>query len=59
MMRHRVQCMIWVVTVLLSIPFSGESQSPRPKLEGMWSDPPSTAHPAGLPVRTPCDTIVP
>ena len=43
MMRHRVQCMIWVVTVLLSIPLSGESQSPRPKLEGMWSDPPSTA----------------
>src|SRR5947199_6639600 len=43
MMRHRVQRMIWVVTVLLSIPLSGESQSPRPKLEGMWSDPPSTA----------------
>src|SRR5205809_4281404 len=43
MMRHRVQCMIWVVTVLLSIPLSSESQSPRPKLEGMWSDPPSTA----------------
>ena len=43
MMRHRVQCMIWVVTVLLSIPLSGESQSPRPKLEGMWSDPPSSA----------------
>src|SRR5881396_2104508 len=43
MMRHSVQCMIWVVTVLLSIPLAGESQSPRPKLEGMWSDPPSTA----------------
>src|SRR5881409_3073674 len=43
MMRHRVQCKIWVVTVLLSISLSGESQSPRPKLEGMWSDPPSTA----------------
>ena len=43
MMRHSVQCMIWVVTVLLSIPLSSESQSPRPKLEGMWSDPPSSA----------------
>jgi len=35
--------MIWVVAVLLSIALSGESQSSRPKLEGMWSDPPSTA----------------
>jgi hypothetical protein len=31
------------VTLLISIPSSTEAQSSRLKLEGMWSDPPSTA----------------
>jgi hypothetical protein len=43
MTREHIGCLLLVVTLLISIPSWTEAQSSRPKLEGMWSDPPSTA----------------
>ena len=43
MTREHVVYLLLVVTLLISIPPSTEAQSSRSKLEGMWSDPPSTA----------------
>src|SRR3989442_787630 len=43
MTRDQVLNILLAVTLLLWIPASTEGQSSHSKLDGMWSDPPSTA----------------
>jgi len=43
MTRYHVPYILLILTLLIWIPTSTAAQSSRQKLEGMWSDPPSTA----------------
>jgi len=42
MTRHRLLHILLVLIVVTWISSSSEAQSPRAKLDGMWSDPPAT-----------------